>query len=418
MGLGPSAPVTAPTDVPGEEPVHPLAWLLHPFDLQQFMDEYYEKKPLIVRRQDPGYFRGLLSLADLDAVIGTHGIRHPDLNIVSLGKDIPHADYTNVDKEVEPRKAAQLFANGATLVFSQLHTRVPALGELCLALNRALSSRMQTNIYLTPVSSQGFAPHWDTHDTVILQVQGTKDWTIYDTKIELPLRGQGFNVRNPEHKAGEPTQQFQMFPGDTLYLPRGLMHAARATEELSLHITVGIIAYTWADLLIEQVAHAAANDPRLRENLPFGFDSPEFPRAAWDALFQQKLAVLDGQLKGARSAAETFAESLSRQNRDLPLNLLQQIAEARDVTAGSFVRPRRDVTWRYEEGEQECALIGAERRVSFPRFAAPALHFVAAHPTFTPAQLPDCLDEEGKLTLVRRLLREGLLECVEPRTTD
>jgi ribosomal protein L16 Arg81 hydroxylase len=418
MGLAPSAPATAPTDRSGGEPVHPLAWLLDPFDLQQFLDEYYEKKPLVVRRQTPGYFRELLSLADLDNVLGTHGIRHPDLNIVSFGKDIPHAEYTVADNEVDPRKAALLFAGGATLVFSQLHTRVPALGELCLALNRALSSRMQTNIYLTPVSSQGFAPHWDTHDTIILQVEGTKDWTIYDTKIELPLRGQGFNVRNPEHQAGAPSMEFQMHPGDTLYIPRGLMHAARATETLSLHITVGVIAYTWADLLIEAVATAAANDPRLRENLPFGFDSPEFPAEAWRALFDQKWSQLAAGLGGGRAAAETFAASLSRQNKDLPRNLIQQVAESRGVKAESRVRARRDVVWQYEEGEKECALVGGERRVSFPRFAAPALRYVAGNATFTPAQLPDCLDEDGKLTLVRRLLREGLLECVETRTAD
>ena len=77
---------------------------------------------------------------------------------------------------------------------------------------------------------------------------------------------------------------------------------------------------------------------------------PEFPAEAWKALFEQKMAVLKERLEGGRPAAETFAGSLSRQNRDLPLNLIQQVAESRGVTAASHVRARRDVVCQYEEG--------------------------------------------------------------------
>jgi hypothetical protein len=39
-----------------------------------------------------------------------------------------------------------------------------------------------------------------------------------------------------------------------------------------------------------------------------------------------------------------------------------------------------------------------------------AVEFVTARKVFAVQELPDCLDPEGKMTLVRRLLKEGLLQ--------
>jgi len=38
----------------------------------------------------------------------------------------------------------------------------------------------------------------------------------------------------------------------------------------------------------------------------------------------------------------------------------------------------------------------------------PALHHVRAHGAFIVSDLPDCVDEQGKVTFVKRLVKEGL----------
>src|SRR5437764_804485 len=151
-----------------------------------------------------------------------------------------------VTDRVDPIRATRLFRQGATIIFTHLHQRLPSLGRLCEGLGRRFASRMQTNIYLTPPSAQGFAPHWDTHDVFILQVAGTKRWSIYDTKVPLPLRGQHFD--RTLHEPGPVSMEFDLGPGDVCYIPRGAIHSAVSSTDTSLHITTGLIAYTWTDL--------------------------------------------------------------------------------------------------------------------------------------------------------------------------
>lgn len=51
----------------------------------------------------------------------------------------------------------------------------------------ALNSNLQelfgcfvgANVYLTPPNSQGFAPHFDDIEAIILQIEGSKQWKIY-----------------------------------------------------------------------------------------------------------------------------------------------------------------------------------------------------------------------------------------------
>jgi hypothetical protein len=48
---------------------------------------------------------------------------------------------------------------------------------------------------------------------------------------------------------------------------------------------------------------------------------------------------------------------------------------------------------------------------------APQLSFIAGHDAFTIADLPGLLDDNGKVTLVRRLIREGILS-VDPAESE
>ena len=57
-----------------------------------------------------------------------------------------------------------------------------------------------------------------------------------------------------------------------------------------------------------------------------------------------------------------------------------------------------------------CALCFLGKEVQFPAFLQEAVAFVASADTFTSGEIPNCPDEEAKVVLVRRLVREGLLQ--------
>lgn len=383
-----------------------FAWLIDPLPAAEFERDYYEQRLVHIRREASRYYAELLAVTDLDVVLGAHSASYPDIKLVRGDGDIAPAEYTNDAGRIQPLEVARLFDDGATVIFNQLHRRVPSLARMCAALGRRFSSRVQTNVYLTPHDAQGFAPHWDTHDVFVLQISGTKRWSIYDTKVSLPLRGQRFERGTPP---GEVSDEFELGPGSAVYLPRGLMHAARSTGEASLHVTLGLTAFTWAEFLVESVNAAALEDESLRRNLPREFARKEFPVAERQRLLAGKLAAVqsgfDPQAVWRRLTDEVLAA-----NAPLFTDLLSERLRGEPLTPRSRVRRRAGLLTEAGTEGDACVLRFCGRELALPAGAWPALRFATTTDEFAVADLPDCLDAEGKLTLVTRLVREGVLQ--------
>lgn len=197
-----------------------LDWLLDPVLKAEFFATYFEKQTLVVRRSQRNYFDSLFSLDEVDRVLTTLDRRYPDIVLKNAAKEVTAEDYT-VDGEVlDIAKVYQLFHEGSTITLAFLDTVVPSLTSFCRSLEEEFSCPFQTNIYMTPPIAQGAKPHYDTHDVFVLQVAGSKKWTIFGTPVELPLAGQDFDSKI--HEIGAPTLEFELQPGDAAYVPRGV----------------------------------------------------------------------------------------------------------------------------------------------------------------------------------------------------
>jgi hypothetical protein len=254
-----------------------------------------------------------------------------------------------------------------------------------------LGQPVQANAYYTPRRSQGFAVHHDTHDVFVLQVAGRKHWRVYEPLLELPLKHQRWS---PSLGApGEPVLELTLGPGDTLYLPRGWLHEALTSAEDSLHLTVGVNAHTWVDAL-RAALDECEEDVEFRRSVPADGEletdllarlgerlvPDEVARRARARLVSTRRPILDGQLAEVRGLAELRV--------DTPVERRPTVIADLDGTTLSF------------EG----------KRVSFPEHVREELEaVVAADGPFTAADLPGDLDDESRLVLVRRLIREGFL---------
>jgi hypothetical protein len=111
----------------------------------------------------------------------------------------------------------------------------------------------------------------------------------------------------------------------------------------------------------------------------------------------------------ARRARRRFVAT----RRPILSDQLDQIRALRALTADTLVERRRTVIVDVESSESRCLLLFEGREVSFPMHAQPAVLAVASSATpFTARQLPGQLDEAGRLVLIRRLVREGLVRVV------
>jgi hypothetical protein len=398
-----AATPTRTTRTPRKASAAALARCLDPVDAETFLTEHWEQRPLVVPRDEAGRFDDLLSEADVERLVCSTAIRYPGFRLVRDGSQIPVGAYTS---EVSwrppftgtadvPRVVAEWEA-GATIVLQALHVNWHPLAVFCRLLEDALGCGVQANSYSTPSGSQGFGVHHDTHDVLVLQVAGEKRWKLNDPLLELPLKHQRYSRSLGD--SGPPTHDLVLRAGDTLYLPRGWLHEAETSQTDSLHLTIGIAAHTWLDAARCALA-ALEDEPGFRHDVA---------RGEADALETALAGQLDPETV-ERRRRRRFVET-RRPIREDGLSQLRAVAR---LDGATLLERRATVIADLEEANGMVTLVFEGKEVGFPAHAAPELSacFDAEEP-FRAADLPGELDADGRLVLVRRLVREGFLRVV------
>ncbi|HKB19951.1 MAG TPA: cupin domain-containing protein [Gaiellaceae bacterium] len=375
-----------------------------PIEAERFFGEYWERKPLLVPRNEEGRFLDLLSIAEVEQRVTAGGLRHPAFRVVKEDAKIVLADYaedipwtpTSFSGSAQVERVTAQFERGATVVLQALQLQHPPLAEFCRELERELGHPVQANAYYTPASAQGFKVHHDTHDVLCLQIEGEKRWLVYPPVLELPLKSQKYSSELGE--PGEPALDVTMRAGDTLYLPRGWLHQAMTSNTASLHLTIGINVATWRDAIRAAVDEAARKDVVFRKGV--GADG-----AAPDGLFEALAATLTPEAV-VRRRWQSFVES----RRSIRRDAFDQLRALDDLDSETELERRRTVIADLDVDHSEARLSFEGRTLRLPARVAPELEYVLrVEEPFTAAELPGRLDDESRLVLVRRLVREGLL---------
>ncbi|MHA3022328.1 cupin domain-containing protein [Mycobacterium sp. BMJ-28] len=384
-----------------------MARLIAPVDPATFKRNYWEQKPLVIRRQDRDYYQNLLSLADVDRLLTTSSIRAPGVRILHDGKEAPLSDLNGHGRPSGIEAVFDHYRRGATIALNFLQERSSELMELCQFLASEFSANVQVNVYLTPPNEQGLETHYDTHDVFVLQVEGVKHWRLYKDQIRLPLAGQPH--RKDEAGPWELLEEFDLHPGDAIYIPRGFGHDAVALGATSVHMTVGVMPVTWATVLIQAMEDAAEGNPTFRQSLPPGFVHDAQIRKAAEL---RLLELVDNFGRGLRpapiiaNAAEIALQSIRPALRGHLLDL--NIAPTVDGETRLIRRAGIDVTLGTDDDKVSLRFHG--KVIRLPSVAELDLKFVISRDgEFTAAHLPGDLDDASRLTLVRRLITEGLV---------
>ena len=383
-------------------------------DPRRFAEEHWGRGPLL-RSGPADRFSDLLTLRDVDHLVTGTLLRQPAFRLVKDGQPLDPKTYTQtiriggapVERTARQDRILEHFGDGATIVLQALHRQWPPVSALCRELELELTHPVQANAYVTPVTSRGFAVHHDTHDVFVIQTHGHKEWRVYQPVVELAGKEQPWSkdLGDP----GRPVLEAGLSPGDCLYIPRGFPHDAVAREEVSIHVTIGILAYMWVDLW-RGLLRDLSDDVRFREALPVGFAGD--PRAVAEEI-GVRAKDLQGWIeeKATSEMAEGFAERFWRSRRAILPGGLAQVERLRGVGPNARFRRRPGSVFRVSlEGDEATVLLGF-RVLRMPSFAEPALRFVAERTaSFGVSDLPEGLDPDSRLVLLRRLVREGALE--------
>lgn len=347
-----------------------------------------------LHQADPDDLVGLLSLADADHLLTSTAIRTPSVRLAQDGSVLPESAYTRsatlAGKQltglVDPRKALRLFGDGATVVFQGLHRYWPPLTRLVAELELELGHPCQANAYLTPPGSQGFAVHSDSHDVFVFQTAGSKQWEVHTP---------------------EGAEEILLEPGLSLYLPTGTPHAARAQDAVSLHVTVGINQLTWRGLVRRSVESVLDQVPD--EHLPSGYlDDPSELAAALAGRLGDVAASIVG-LDPHHAVEAEVRRFLTGRNPRLPGALVDAVALC-DLTDETLLRRRPGHPCVLVSRDDRIEVLLGDRSLDVPARLRPALDRIRSESELRPSDLRGVLDEQSRLVLCRRLVREGLLE--------
>ena len=313
-----------------------------------------------------------------------------------------------VDDLIDAGRVYALFGEGATIVLQALHRHWEPLFHFCRELEHVLTHPVQVNTYLTPPRARGLDVHYDTHDVFVLQVSGSKMWKVYGSAVDLPLAHQRRKGSFPD--PGEPQIDVELKPGDCLYIPRGFLHAAETAQSESTHMTVGILVYRWMDVLTS-VVDRAGEKSFMRDALPPGFAHDP---AALAREIPQKLEELGRWFAALDplTIAGAFSDKFWGGRPPLLTGQLQQMLMLDEIRDDSLVRRRRGAVCKLKlEGDEVTVVLG-DRRLRMPDHVAPALEKLIESDEVRVGDLDPFLDGESRIVLVRRLVKEGLVEQI------
>ena len=387
--------------------------ILAPKTLADFFKDHWDGVPLIIQNRGNSVYDDLLSMDDLDALIHQSGIMAPAFRMVKEGAQAPRQSYTvdgipwgtgSVSGFIEREQVRRLMTDGGTFVMESCQRIHPTVGELSRSFEKVFHCPSPVNLYVTPPSAQGFQPHFDVQNVFVLQLHGTKNWKVFEPHIEKPLLSQAVDGAVPP---GDLLHDVTLHPGDFLYVPRGYVHVAHTTDELSAHLSVSLLPTTWTDVFTALV-ESLPNDPKFRDAITL---QPQGPAESSDPMERAFESLLEAFVAG--SDLEDSLDHLGRRfvATRLPATSGQLLAmrERTPIQLNTVLKRHPGIIWRVESDGERAHLHFHGKSTSVPWTAIQALRHIAQGTPFTVADIPGDLSNDVRCQLAQHLYDEGFL---------
>ena len=248
--------------------------LLGDTTVDDFINDYWEKKPLVLKRSDPNFYGNLLTLPIIKEVI--------KMNELEFQTDVNVTRYVDGEKEfvsengkISVEDVDRLMnENKATLQFYHPQRYIDDLWNIVEKMETYFGSLVGSTVYITPADSQGLAPHCEDIESFVLQLEGKAEWKIYKAMVEL---SRDYTQDLLQESIGDPTLEILLEPGDLLYFPRGVIHQCK-TDNTGYSTYISMSTYqqnTWGDFMCHAVSKAIENaledDVSIRSGLPINY---------------------------------------------------------------------------------------------------------------------------------------------------
>ncbi len=193
------------------------AGFLAGLSVPEFMRQHWQKKPLLCRGALPDY-QSPLSAEELGGLALEEEV---ESRIVERADwQLSRGPFTEADFE-------RLGERDWTLLVQDLDQHIPEVGELLSLLDFLPSWRIDDVMASFAVPGGSVGPHFDQYDVFLLQVEGTRHWQ-WSRQFDPSRLEESELCILSEFEAEE---QWELHPGDMLYLPPRVAHYGVATSD-------------------------------------------------------------------------------------------------------------------------------------------------------------------------------------------
>lgn len=203
--------------------------LLGGLTASQFLSEYWQKKPLLVRQASPG-FNGLLSPEAIFEAAGQDDVESRFVSLKDGTWDLQHGPF--------PSKYFRNRKTHWTVLLQGLNLFLPAGDALIGQFDFIPYARLDDLMVSYATEGSGVGPHFDSYDVFLLQGHGKRRWQIGAQKDQTLIPGLPVRIL----QRFQPTQDWTLEPGDMLYLPPQWAHDGVAVEGECTTYSIGFRA--------------------------------------------------------------------------------------------------------------------------------------------------------------------------------
>lgn len=186
--------------------------MLGGLSVRQFIEEYWQKKPLLVRNAFPD-FGGMLSPDELAGLACEEDVQSR-LVLHSRGKwKLEHGPFAE-------ERFASLPKRDWSLLVQEVNHHLPEADALLHEFDFIPRARLDDLMVSYAPDGGGVGPHFDSYDVFLLQGVGQRLWRISEQEDRALVPDAPLRILKDFHI----DQEWVLNPGDMLYLPPRLAH--------------------------------------------------------------------------------------------------------------------------------------------------------------------------------------------------
>jgi 50S ribosomal protein L16 3-hydroxylase len=190
----------------------------------QFLAEYWQKKPLLIKKAIPD-FTGLLSPDELAGLACEDDVQSRIVEYKKGKWTAKHGPFDDSDFAILPERPTK--EHNWTLLVQSVNHYLPEATALLQQFDFIPHARLDDLMVSYAPDGGGVGPHFDSYDVFLLQGQGKRLWRISEQTDLTLVEGAPLRIL----KKFDTAQEWLLEAGDMLYLPPHLAHWGVAVSD-------------------------------------------------------------------------------------------------------------------------------------------------------------------------------------------